>query len=172
MNYWQSSTGNTQEPTLAMAWLPVLLGLIVIFFESTKGMSGANTGRWLLHLCHWLWGQVDIRSIETANLILRKLGHFCGYGTLGLLFRRAWLITLRRSWKGQRSRLAFSASVLGVLCTFTVASMDELHQRYLMGRTSSIYDVLHDTLGAILFIRIFTLVLSQRSKKLLQNQTA
>jgi VanZ family protein len=172
MNYWQSSTDTTQEPTLAMAWLPVLLGLTVICFESTKVMSGANTDRWLLHLYHWLWGETDVLSIETANLILRKLGHFCGYGTLGLLFGRAWLITMRRSRQGQRSRLAFTASVLGVLCTFTVASVDELHQRYLLGRTSSIYDVLLDALGAILFIRIFTLVLSQRSKKLLQNQAA
>jgi VanZ family protein len=155
MNYLQPSTDDAQGPTPAMAWLPVLFGLAVICGESTSTMSAVNTGHWLLDLLHSLWGQTDGSTVDVANLLLRKLGHFCGYGTLGVLFCRAWLISLRRTWQGPRSRLQFSASALAVLCTFCVASLDELHQRFLMGRTSSFYDVLLDTAGAILFIKAF-----------------
>jgi VanZ family protein len=163
------SSPDRPETSLTSAWFPVIIGLTVIFFESTNTMSGANTGHWLLALCHWLWGQTNEASVALANLVLRKLGHFCGYGTLGLLFYRAWLISLRRRWKGPRSRLPFSAAALAVLCTFAVACADELHQHFLEGRTSSFYDVLLDTAGAILLIRLFTLVLTLRRKRLLET---
>jgi VanZ family protein len=172
MNYLQSSTNDTQEPTLVMAWLPVLFGLTVISFESTSTMNGANTGRWLLDILHSLWGQTDLAPVETANLLLRKFGHFCGYGTLGLLFRRAWTISLRRSWVGPRSRLPFSAAALAVLCTFCVASLDEVHQRFLVGRTSSFYDVMLDTAGAILFNRVLTILVARRRRALLEETLA
>jgi VanZ family protein len=162
MNYLQSSTNDTEGPTPTMAWLPVLFGLTVISFESTNTMSGANTSRWLLDIFHWLWGQTDLNSVDVVNLLLRKLGHFCGYGTLGVLFRRAWYVSLRRSWEGPRSRLPFSASALAVIFTFSVACLDEVHQRFLVGRTSSIYDVLLDTAGAILFIRVFLWISQHR----------
>jgi VanZ family protein len=163
MNHLRSSTNDIQEPTLAMAWLPVLFGLTVISLESTSTMSGANTSRWLLDILHALWGQTDLSFVDAANLLLRKLGHFCGYGTLGVLFRRAWYVTLQRSWEGPRSRLPFSASVLAVICIFCVACLDEMHQRFLVGRTSSFYDVLLDTAGAILFIRVFRWISQHRS---------
>jgi VanZ family protein len=169
MNYWQSSTNDAQQPTLLMAWLPVFFGLTVIFFESTRTMSGANTGKWLLDLCHALWGQVDEAPVDVANHILRKSGHFCGYGTLALFFRRAWYISLRKSWEGSRSRLPFSAAALAVFCVFCVASADEIHQSFLPGRTSSIYDVMLDTAGAILFNYLFFVITARRRRKLLEG---
>src|ERR1700722_9944033 len=169
MNYLQTSTSDGEGPTLAMAWLPVLFGLSVISLESTSTMSGANTGRWLLDILHSLWGQTDGTPVEVANVVLRKVGHFCGYGMLGLLFRRGWTISLRRSWEGPRSRLPFSAATLAVLCTFCVACADELHQRSLVGRTSSFYDVLLDSAGAILFIRVATIVIARRRRALLDE---
>ncbi len=172
MSYWQSPANHPQQPTMISAWLPVLFGLTVIFFESTNTMSGANTGHWLFDLCNWLWGQSDQASIEIANMFIRKLGHFCGYGTLALLFRRAWFITLSRSWQGARSRLPFSAAALAVICTFAVACADELHQHFLAGRTSSFYDVLLDTAGAVLFNRVFMLIISRRRRHLLESTPA
>ena len=167
MNPVHTATNDTRQPTLAMAWLPVLFGLTVICCESTSTMSRANTGRWLLDLLHSLWGQTDVAGVEVANFFLRKTGHFCGYGILGLLFRRGWMISLRRSWEGSRSRLPFSAGALGVVCTFFVACLDEVHQSFLVGRTSSFYDVLLDTAGAILFIRVAGVVVARRRRALL-----
>jgi VanZ family protein len=52
---------------------------------------------------------------------------------------------------GTRSGLRGAAMALAVLSTFLVASADEWHQSFLMGRVSTPYDVLLDTTGAILF---------------------
>jgi VanZ family protein len=171
MNYMQPS-GYSRQWTLPMAWFPVLIGLTVICMESTRTMSAANTGAWLTGFCDWLWGHVNESSVSTANIVLRKLGHFCGYGTLALLFRRAWIITFRLTWKGPRSRLLFSASALAVACTFFVASMDELHQSFLPGRTSSFHDVMLDTAGALLFNWGMMLVLKRRRRALLDSPPA
>ena len=167
MNYLQPSTDGARYTTLPKAWLPVFFGLTVIACESTALMSGANTSRWLLDLCHSLWGQRDTLNFETTHLLLRKLGHFSGYGLLSLLFRRAWLITLRRTWHGPRSRLPFSAAALAVFCTFFIACLDEWHQSFLPGRTSSPYDVMIDTAGAILFNVALTSIMANRRRALL-----
>jgi VanZ family protein len=167
MNYLRASTNENQGATLAMAWLPVLVGLSVICCESTSALSSAHTGRWLQDLLNSLWGQTDWTFVKVANFLLRKLGHFCGYGILGLLFRRGWTISLRRSWEGPQSRLPFSAAALAVLCTFLVACLDEVHQRFLVGRSSSFYDVLLDTVGAILFIRVVGVLTARRGRALL-----
>ena len=169
MNYPQSSTEEVQYSTLPIAWLPVFFGLAVVACESTVLMSGANTSRWLLELCHSLWGQTDNANFEVTHFLMRKLGHFSGYGLLGLLFRRAWLVTLRRAWKGPRSRLPFSAAALAVFCTFFVACLDEWHQSFLPGRTSSPYDVMIDTAGAILFNIALTYYMVRRRRVLLQS---
>lgn len=147
----QASKVGTAGPTLPMAWLPAVFGLVVISVESTALMRGANTGRWLTDLCESVWGYSDGSTIATANIVLRKIGHFIGYGTLGLLFRRGWYASLRRRWMGTRSGLRAAAMALAVLSTLLVASLDEWHQSFLFGRVSSPYDVLLDTTGAILF---------------------
>jgi VanZ family protein len=166
MNDSQSSKSKSkyeaQGPTLVMAWLPAAIGVLVICLESTKTMSAANTGHWLLAVCHWLWGQVATPDLATANFVLRKLGHFCGYGTLALLFRRGWYATLLRS--GPRSRLPVAASMLAIFCTFLVASLDELHQSFLAGRSSRFQDVLLDTAGAILFHVFFMVFMARQSR--------
>ena len=167
MNYLRASTTENQAATLMVAWLPALLGLTVICLESTSTMSGANTGRWLDDLIHSLGGQLTGAPLDVTNLLLRKVGHFLGYGTLGLLFRRGWMISLRRTWVGPRSRLPFSAAALAVVCTFFVACVDEVHQSFLVGRTSSFYDVILDTVGAILFIKVGVALMERRRRAVL-----
>jgi VanZ family protein len=169
VKYLQSSIDSPQHPALPKAWLPVFFGVAVVACESTALMSAANTSHWLLDLCHSLWGQTDSASFELTHFLLRKLGHFTGYGLLSLLFRRAWSTTLRHTWKGPRSRLPFSAAALAVLCTFVIACLDEWHQRYLLGRTSSPYDVLIDTSGAILLNVALTYYMARRRRALLQR---
>ena len=157
---------NTQRLALPIAWLPVFFGLSVISLESTATMSGANTGRWLLELCHALWGQTDGPSFETAHFLLRKLGHFCGYGTLSLLFYRAWFVSVSGFWKGSLRGLRLEAVGLAVSSTFVVACLDEWHQRFLVGRGSSFYDVLIDTAGAVLFNSVLQVVVARRRREI------
>jgi VanZ family protein len=74
--------------------------------------------------------------------VVRKTGHFFGYGFIGLAWLRAWWMTL------PHSRFLHDA-LLAVLGTALVASCDEWHQTFLPNRTGSAWDVLLDCCGAI-----------------------
>lgn len=152
----------TQRPTLLMAWLPVSLWLGVIAIESTVMMGAGNTSRWLLQICHALWGQMDDASFEETHFLLRKLGHLCGYGLLSVFFYRAWFRSLCGVWRATVRQVKVESVRLAVACTFVVACMDEWHQSYLPGRTSSVRDVLIDTFGAALFTMLFVVLFGRR----------
>jgi len=158
-----------RRPTLMTAWLPVFLWLGVITAESTQTMGSANTSHWLLQICNALWGQTDGPSFETVHFLLRKLGHLCGYGFLSLLFFRAWVHTFEALWKTALRRIYVEAARVAVACTFVIACLDELHQRYLPGRTSSFHDVMIDTSGATLFTVAFLLLLVYRESTRYRN---
>jgi VanZ family protein len=162
MNELRMSMTKTRRMAGSMNWVPVFFGLSVIWMESTVTMGAANTGRWLLDVCHALWGQTDTASFEAVHFFLRKLGHFTGYGILSVLFYRAWYVTVGFFWKGTRSGLRLEAAGLAVFCTFLVASLDEWHQSFLEGRTSSFHDVMIDTCGALVFTAVVMLVVRRR----------
>lgn len=133
-----------------------LLGAIAA--ESTRTAGQSHTLQLLLALITRLHLTAYCPDLPLTNAVLRKLGHFCGYGLLGLFSTQVWLSLLlhrgRREWH-HAARLAVG---FGVLTSAVVATLDEWHQRYLPGRNSSFTDVLLDTSGALLFVSIFLLV--------------
>jgi VanZ family protein len=136
-------------------WLPLLAMLALIYFESTDMMSGAHTAQHLRQLLLWFGVHLGQWQVELLNHILRKSGHMLGYGLLCFF----WLLMLRgtywlqhdylHSLKGsiQVRRLWWRPEWAGVavLCTFAVASADELHQMSIPSRTGSWHDVMLDT---------------------------
>ena len=123
------------------AWLPVLLGMIAIAFESTDMLASENTShpiRWLYQL---LLGPISDARWELVHHYIRKSGHFVGYGMIGLAWLRAWWMTLPRSG-------FLKDFVLALLGTAAIASADEFHQSFLPSRTGSPWDVLLDCFGA------------------------
>ncbi len=135
--------------SMFLNWLPALFALCVIAGESTATMSSEHTSRWLLPLWTKLFGAVTASRWEEIHLLIRKCGHFVGYGLLSLAFYRGWRKSLALSRRfGFWSRRIRIAS-LAVLSTLLVASADEYHQNFLAGRTSSPYDVCLDVCGAI-----------------------
>jgi VanZ family protein len=162
----------SQRPAFFQVWLPVLCGLAVICCESTQMMGASTTGKWLSDLWPRMLAKWEPMTCDAVNHVLRKLGHITGYGTLGLLLRRAWQSSIRIYLHIVGSRLLFAASALSVLFTFIVGGLDEWHQSMLPGRTSSFHDVLVDTSGALLFNVIFwtTLYLRRRAAQRRQLQ--
>jgi len=71
------------------SWLPVVIWLCFIALESTPLMGAEHTGAWLANLLAWAHMHVTAARLETINHLLRKSGHFLGYGILGVLFFRA-----------------------------------------------------------------------------------
>jgi VanZ family protein len=134
---------------MLLNWLPALAAVLVIAMESTATMSGENTSRWLLPFWVKLFGAVSPRRWEEIHFLIRKTGHFVGYGLVSLAFYHGWRRSLP-SWHQQGVWSArLRAAAFAVFCTLVVASADEFHQSFLPGRTSSAYDVCLDVCGAL-----------------------
>ena len=76
------------------AWIPALLWLAVIAFESTPLMSSDNTGHLLLAVARFFDPRITLAQLELLNGVGRKIGHCLVYGILSLLMLRAWWATL------------------------------------------------------------------------------
>lgn len=133
---------------ILLHWIPALIGMAVIFGESTVTMSASNTSRWLYPIWVHLFGPVSPARWEVIHHYIRKTGHFVGYGSLSLTFYYGWTFTLRQRVANWSARFRQSA-LLALLCTLLLASWDEWHQSFLPGRTSSPRDVLLDCCGAL-----------------------
>jgi VanZ family protein len=137
------------------AWLPVVMGIGVIVLESTEAFGSDHTRGPLRWLFQAIFGAVSDDRWEMIHHLVRKSGHFLGYGILGLAWLRAWWMTLPHSIFLQDALLSF-------LGTAMTASADEFHQTFLPNRTGSPWDVLLDCCGALamqllvyVFMRVF-----------------
>ena len=124
------------------AWLPVAVGIGVILMESTVWFGSNHTSGPLRWLWETLFGPVTNARWGGIHHLIRKSGHFFGYGAIGLAWLRAWWMTLPRS-------SFLPDAFLALLGTALVASCDEWHQCFLPNRTGTPWDVLLDCCGAI-----------------------
>jgi VanZ family protein len=137
------------------AWIPALLWLIVIAWESMFGTSGA-TGGLLSPIIHFFWPKITPPQFELVHAALRKAGHFVGYFVLSVFFFRAWwsVLTLPHqerlpSWRDMFRRWSLSAASVACASAVVVAALDEWNQALVPGRTSSIRDVILDSSAAV-----------------------
>ena len=142
------------------AWLPVLLGILMILLESTEWMGSDHTSGPLRLLYQWIFGHVNDVQWELIHHFIRKTGHFIGYGLIGLAWLRAWWMTLPHSH-------FLPDALLALLGTTLIASLDEFHQSFLPNRTSSPWDVLLDCCGAVaLQLMVYIFMRVSRPKRL------
>jgi VanZ family protein len=130
-------------------WLPVLIGLCVIAMESTDQFSSANTHGMLFHLFASMGIHPTTAGLESLNHVLRKTGHFLGYGVLSLLFWRAWRRTLQNRATETLLHFRLRCAGFALLGTLITASLDEWHQSFIPSRTASPVDVALDMTGAL-----------------------
>jgi VanZ family protein len=131
-------------------WLPALIAVALVFAESTEIFSAKNTNSWLRPVFEWFLGPMQDTRWNTLHHLLRKLGHFCGYGFVCLTFLRAWLLTLGSKPYLSVCKWRLGSCALAVASTVVIACLDEWHQTFLPGRTGRVSDVGIDTLGAVL----------------------
>lgn len=112
--------------TFVLYWLPLLLYLAVIFTLSAQPR---------------LKPPLDFQSSD-------KMYHVLEYVGLGVLLARL-IARVRPSWKPAIAGLAAIAVGVGI------AIIDELFQRTVPGRISSVYDVLADSIGLALGAFLF-----------------
>ncbi len=123
------------------------VGVCVIAIESTPDFGSDHTSRPLRWLVQIFCGQISNATWEIVHHLIRKTGHFLGYGVLGLTWLRAWRMTL------PETRFLVQAT-LALVGTALVASCDEWHQAFLPNRTGSPWDVLLDSCGAAIMVGV------------------
>jgi VanZ family protein len=151
---------------LVLNWVPAALSVLMIALESTATMSTDNTSHWLYPLWVRLFGPISAGHWAEVHHLIRKTGHFVGYGLVSVAFFHGFRYTLHRiavsHWDLWRR-----AAVLAVLSTLLIAVLDEFHQSFLPSRTSSPIDVCIDLCGAIvaqLFVLLVIQLFSRRPR--------
>ena len=126
-----------------VSWIATLLWIGIVALESTDLFSASHTGHLLSALLAMLHLHGEEQTVSYLNIVLRKLGHFVGYGVLSWLLFRAWKATLpvAAGW-------ALRWAVLALFTTTLVASADEWHQTTIPSRAGRVQDVLLDDTGA------------------------
>jgi len=119
----------------------VALSAVVIDFESTAWFGDDRTSGPRRAIWQALFGSVSTAQWLILGHLIRKVGHFIGYGIIGLVWLRAWHLTLPRL-------KILPGVLLAILGTALIASCDEFHQSFIPSRTGSPWDVLLDCSGA------------------------
>jgi VanZ family protein len=133
---------------LASAWIPVAFCVFVIAMESTVYFGADHTSGPLRRFFELFFGHFTDPQWSLLHLIIRKCGHFTGYGLLSISWFRAFWMTFRTFAPADSRRIA--AHSLAMLGTLFVASCDEFHQTFLPNRSGTLRDVLVDCSGAVL----------------------
>jgi len=130
------------------AWFPVALAIVMIALESTEYLGADRTSGPLRWLWEHIFGPVTERFWELTHHLIRKTGHFTGYGLVALTWLRAlWMSLPRLNF--------FQTALLALLGTALTASCDEFHQTFLPNRTGLASDVLLDCCGATTMLVVF-----------------
>ena len=120
-------------------WWPALVWAVAISLFSTGAFTSENTSRIIVPILHWIFPHAATATLIRIHHYIRKCGHFTEY------FILSWLV-LRGIRAGRPgTRFAWALLVIAIIACY--ASLDELHQRFVPGRTPAIHDVLIDTSG-------------------------
>ena len=119
--------------------------------------SAHNTSAVLYTVLAAVVPKIQPTVVARLDEVLRKSGHFLGYGILGALvflalrnthrdrlrplLKRPWGIYRRDWWSGEWA-------LIGILFTIATAAYDEIHQSFIPSRTGRWQDVVLDTCGA------------------------
>jgi len=152
-------------------WLPVLAFSMVFAVESTSYLGADRTSEPLRRLAEALFGYDACVNWDVMHHLIRKTGHFLGYGAFSLVCFHAFWMTFRgvASVASRMSR-KLRAHGLALLLTFLVAGADELHQSFVPNRTGQFGDVLLDTCGGVVIC--FALFLAMQTFEWIKNVRA
>ena len=135
-------------PRFVLYWAPVIAWGVLIYVGSTDLLSAAHTSRFLFPFLRWLNPNLSLATMETVQLIVRKIGHLTEYAIMaGLLWRALWA--------GTNLKMQMMILFVAVLLPCAIFAMsDEFHQSFVASRTASPTDVMVDICGAIIGLAI------------------
>lgn len=136
---------------ILVIWLAV-----IFFFSHQPGEISIKQSDTIIHKITDKVSNKDEETKENISLkwtfLVRKIAHFLEYFILGLII--FLVLDIRRV-----KYPLISAIILSIFC----ASLDEIHQLFVIGRTARVFDVFVDSLGASL--AIFSVNFIKKSKE-------
>jgi hypothetical protein len=151
--------------TVASGWrgkiavfLPSILVVVLVLVEGTQRFSIQNTAEYVAPFWFKHFGSLPYQRFWEFVEALRKLGHLIGYGLVCLAFWGTlyWWLDRRAKNGVELSGWELKNRAAGWALVFTMllGSADELHQRYVPQRTSTITDVGFDVCGGYFALMI------------------
>lgn len=132
---------------MSRRWLAPLAWMGVIFyFSHQSGVDSADLSGWFVTQ---LTNLVPLDP-EALSFLVRKGAHVSEYALLGALL--AW------AWPAHSVRRAYGPTLIGIL--FAVS--DEVHQRFVPGRSGQVSDVLIDSVGVLIGVLLIVFLASRR----------
>ena len=122
-------------------WWPALAWAVVISGFSTSFFTAEHTSRIIVPVLHWLFPHAAMQTLARIHHIIRKCAHFTEYFILSLL--------ILRGIRGGKRETHLRWALVAIIVVAGYASLDELHQAFVPGRTAAVTDVLLDTIGGI-----------------------
>jgi VanZ family protein len=154
-------------------FLPSVLVILLVLGEGTQRFSIQHTAGYVAPFWFRHFGWLPYQRFWEFVEALRKLGHLIGYGLVCLAFFATsyWWLSGRPSSLGGwtfKNRVGGWALVL----TMLLGLADELHQRYVPQRTSTITDVGFDVCGGYFALMIFFAFLRWRERVMASRSAA
>ena len=134
---------------LLSAWTPAAVCALLIAISSSDTFSASNTSHLLRPLVEKILGPLPDHFWKVLLFGIRKVGHFFAYGTVSVVYFRAWRMPFRLNRTYSSVTASLRAAAVALLSTLVLSGLDEFHQSFLPQRTGSPFDVLLDMCGAI-----------------------
>lgn len=153
-----------------VAYLTITIFIMIfIFFQSSLP---ADTSQEESDIIVRLISRFTDRDAELLSFIVRKLAHFTEYTLLGLFIS----LTAKEHYNKKhyhdehfhKGQFLIRIFIIPLICGVLYAASDEIHQRFVPGRSCELRDVLIDTCGVLLGVLIVNICqhLIARKKKL------
>ncbi|MBE5819578.1 MAG: VanZ family protein [Clostridiales bacterium] len=132
----------------------LIIWMITVYcFSNQKGETSGNTsGKVIEAVLKIFTKDVSEEKIQKLQLPIRKLAHFTIFaigGVLAIMLLNQYNIPLIQ-------KIIYSQLIITIY-----AATDEFHQKFIPGRTASIWDVLIDSAGALTAILIISLFIKK-----------
>lgn len=156
---------------LTLLWMGVIFWFSAQAANESSSMSGNLLETLLAAIIpHWEDRTVDEQHsiFNGLHTIFRKCGHFSEYTILGILLA-ATARQHRKFISDSRQAITKEVIILPALCALLYACSDEIHQRYVPGRSCELRDICIDFSGALLGILMLTIAVLLR-RRILKRQ--
>lgn len=142
--------------------------MMIIFSASGDSNSFQRSSRILRPILEWMFPSMPEEQVHKLVTVARKGAHVTEYAILAILF---WRAVAQPKWRDPEP-WNWKLAMASILFVALYAATDELHQSTVPNRQGSAWDVLIDTVGAVIGILMLWRFRKWLEAKATRRQTA